>query len=56
MEEAAALALVQCAQDELLQVRDAPAKGAGAVGCFARLACVAHQCSSCFHQDEAGLL
>ena len=39
MEEASALALVRNARDELVEVRDAPSKGAGAVGCFARLPC-----------------
>lgn len=39
MEETSALALVRNAHDELVEVRDAPDKGAGAVGCFARLPC-----------------
>jgi hypothetical protein len=40
MELDGALALVRSAKDELVVVRDAPAKGAGAVGCFARSPCV----------------
>lgn len=37
MEETTALQLARDAQDELVEVRNVPAKGAGAVGCFARL-------------------
>lgn len=45
MEASDALALVRSARDDLVEVRDAPDKGAGVVGCFARLPCVSRCCA-----------
>ena len=56
MDASGALALVRTAQDELVEVRDAPDKGAGAVGCFARLPCVFRCCAQLVFLPSSNLV